>query len=386
MEPLPASLLAYLTQVPDYRKARGQRFTWTYLLALVATAVAAGQTTALAMVSWANAHAPELFSTLQPTCPRIPAPATWRRLVTHLDIAALEQQVAAYNQTLAQTDPVVGRVTMRNGEVWHGQAVDGKAVRGASAHGADTFLVSLVRHESAYVLGQAAVAVKTNEITAVPTLLAGRDLRHTVTTMDALLTQRQIAQQIPAQNGHYLMIAKENQPTVYQHIALLFCVPPVPALPGELLTYQTTDKAHGRLETRTLECSTALHGYLDWPGAAQVMRRTCRRLHLRSGMVETEVTYGITSLPRSLAGPEQLEQLWRGHWTIENRLHYVRDETLGEDRCQLYTGHAPQALAALRNAILSLLRYHGWSNIAAATRNYAAQPQRFMRLLGIPAL
>ena len=120
MEPLPASLLAHLIPVPDYRKARGQRFTWTYLLALVATAVAAGQTTAVAMVSWANTHAQELFSTLQPTCPRIPALSTWRRLVSQLDIAALEQQVAAYNQTLAQTDPAVGRVTMRNGEVWHG--------------------------------------------------------------------------------------------------------------------------------------------------------------------------------------------------------------------------------------------------------------------------
>ena len=69
MEPLPASLLAHLTQVPDYRQARGQRFTWTYLLALVATAVAAGQTTAEAMVSWANTHAQELIRTLQPTRP-----------------------------------------------------------------------------------------------------------------------------------------------------------------------------------------------------------------------------------------------------------------------------------------------------------------------------
>lgn len=385
MEPLPAFLLAYLTQVPDFRKARGQRFTWAYLLALVATAVAAGQTTVLAMVSWATTHAPELLSALQPPCPRIPASATWRRLVAKIDIAALEQQAAAYNQTLAAADPVVGSLTMCNGEVWHGQAVDGKAVRGASAHGADTFLVSLVRHENAYVLAQAAVNVKTNEITAVPALLAGRDLTATVTTMDALLTQRQLARQIPDQNGHYLMIVKENQPTLYDDIALLFQMPPVPMLPGELLTYQTLDKAHGRLERRTLECSTALNAYLDWPDVAQVIRRTCRRQALRTGEVELAVSYGITSLPRTLAGPAQLEQLWRGHWTIENRLHYVRDETLREDRCQVHTGNAPQALAALRNAILALLRFHGWSNIAAATRCYAAEPQRFLRLLGVPS-
>ena len=234
--------------------------------------------------------------------------------------------------------------------------------------------------------GQAAVERKTNEITVVPELLTGRNLTGTVTTMDALLTQQRIAHQILAQGGHYLMIVKQNQPALYEAVALLFRQPPVPVRRGELRTAQTEGKDHGRLERRTLASSTALTGYLSWPGAAQVMRRTCRRINARSGLVETETTYGITSLPRALAGPQQLEQFWRGHWTIENRLHYVRDETLGEDRCQVHTGQAPQALAAFRNAILSLLRFHGWSNIAAATRRYADEPQRFLRLLGVPAL
>ncbi len=386
MEPLQSTLLSYLRQVPDFRKARGQRFAWAYLLALVAAAVAAGQTTLLAMTDWAEKHAEQLIATLQPECPRIPSAATWRRLVGHIDIAALEQQVAAHNQALDAADPTIGSVTLRDGQVCRGQAVDGKDVRGASAHGEHTFLVSLVRHEHAYVLGQAAVDRKTNEITVVPGLLTGRNLIGTVTTMDALLTQQRIAQQILAQGGHYLMIVKENQPKLYEAVALLFQMPPVPARRGELLTGQTEGKDHGRLERRTLASSTALTGYLSWPGAAQVMRRTCRRSNTRSGLVETETTYGITSLPPELAGPQQLEQLWRGHWTIENRLHYVRDETLREDRCQVHTGHAPQALAAFRNAILSLLRFHGWSNIAAAARCYAADPQRALRLFGIPAL
>jgi predicted transposase YbfD/YdcC len=386
MEPLQSTLLAYLRQVPDYRKARGQRFAWSYLLALVAAAVAAGQTTVLAMTTWAETQAAQLITALQPDCPRLPSAATWRRLVAHIDIAALEQQIAAHNQALDAADPTIGSVTMCDGQIFRGQAVDGKDVRGASAHGEHTFLVSLVRHDHAYVLRQAAVDRKTNEITAVPDLLAGRNLTGTVTTMDALLTQQRIAHQILAQGGHYLMIVKQNQPTLYEAVALLFRQPPVPVRRGELRTAQTEGKDHGRLERRSLASSTALTGYLSWPGAAQVLRRTCRRLNLRSGLVETETTYGITSLPRALAGPQQLEQFWRGHWTIENRLHYVRDETLGEDRCQVHTGQAPQALAAFRNAILSRLRFHGWSNIAAATRRYADEPQRFLRLLGVPAL
>lgn len=385
MEPLQSTLLAHLSQVPDFRHARGQRFAWSYLLALVAAAVAAGQTSVLAMVSWANAHAAELFCTLQPACPRIPSPATWRRLLIHIDLAALEQQVAAYNQALDQTDALAGAITLQDGQLWRGQALDGKDVRGASAHGTHTFLVSLVRHESGYVLGQAAVARKTNEITVAPHVLAGRDLTGTVTTMDALLTQSALAQQIRRQNGHYLMVIKKNQPTLYWAAALVFDEPPTPAQPGESVTSQTQGKQHGRLETRRLASTTALNDYLRWPDVAQVLRRTCRRVNLRTGRIETEVTYGLTSLPRELAGPAELEHFWRGHWTIENRVHYVRDETFGEDRCQLWTGTGPQALAAIRNAVLSLLRFRGWSNIAAATRNYASQPQRALHLLGVPA-
>lgn len=154
------------------------------------------------MACWAQAHRAELLAVLQPTCPRLPSPATWRRLLDHIGIAALEQQVAAYNQLLDAADASAGQVALRNGTTLRAQAVDGKEVCGASAHGQHTFLVSLVRHDTAYVLGQAAVDVKTNQITAVPDLLAGRDLTGTVTTMDALLTQRHIAEQILAQGGH----------------------------------------------------------------------------------------------------------------------------------------------------------------------------------------
>ncbi len=382
MESLQSTLLAYLSQVPDFRHARGQRFAWAYLLALVAAAVAAGQRNVVAMVDWAARHREELLTTLQPACPRLPSAATWRRLLVHIDIAALEQQVAAYNQQLDSRDASRGAIAGCRGPVLRGQALDGKDVCGASAHGEPTFLVSLVRHESGYVLGQVAVAHKSNEITAVPTLLAGRDLRGTVTTMDALLTQRNIAQQILDQGGHYLMIIKQNQPTLYWAAQLIFAEPPLPRQADEWQHCRTSDKAHGRLERRTLIATTALNDYLQWPGVRQVLCRHCRCIHERTGQVTTETSYGLTSLPSTWGGPAQLEHIWRGHWTIENRLHYVRDETFGEDRCQVHTGTAAQALAALRNAVLSTLRFHGWSNIAAATRTYAAHPQRALQLFG----
>jgi hypothetical protein len=127
---------------------------------------------------------------------------------------------------LDDADPTLLHVAMCDGQVFRGQAVDGKDVRGASADGTHTFVASLVRHDSAYVLNQMTVIVKTNEITVVLALLAGRDLTATVTTMNALLTQRHLAQQIVEKNGHYLMIIKKNQPTLYWAADLVFREPP----------------------------------------------------------------------------------------------------------------------------------------------------------------
>jgi predicted transposase YbfD/YdcC len=384
-EPPVPTLLAQLERTPDPRDARGQSFEWRVLLALISAAVVGGQTTPAGIADWVWARGQALLAELRPAKKRLPSASTLYRVLRKVNRQQLETQVAAHNQALDDDDGVTGGVTAVNGELLRGQAVDGKAVRGANQHGRALHLVSLVRHGSGCVLSQRAVASKSNEITAVPLLLAGRDLRGTVTTMDALLTQRAIAHQIGAQHGHHLMVVKENQPELYAHIELLFKVPPVPMQPGELLTDTTTERSHGRLETRTLECSTALAGYLDWPGAAQVMRRTCQRVILRTGVVERKTTYGITSLGRDLAGPTQIAAFWRGHWTIENKVHYVRDETLGEDRGQTHTGNAPQTLATLRNAVISLLRYRGWNNIAAALRHYGASVQQTLQLIGWPA-
>ncbi len=128
-------------------------------------------------------------------------------------------------------------------------------------------------------------------------------------------------------------------------------------------------------------CSAVLLPYLHWPGGQQVFQRTCRRVLSKSGKSSEKVTYGITSLARQRAQAYHLEQFCRGHWTIENRSHYVRDETLKEDRVQIHKGHAPQALAALRNGLLMTLRYHGWANTADALRYFDASVARTFAFL-----
>src|SRR5215212_3768293 len=353
---------AALSAVPDPRQRRGRRYPWPLLVTLIAAALVSGQQGMRAIGQWVAEHAAELEPQVGLAPGRVPSAATLRRTVRAVDLAALEAQIAAFVANLPPPPaPPSGTPAPSAPLPWIGLALDGKAVRGANRHGAAVHLVGLVRHDDGRVLGQLAVADKSNEITAAPRLLAGRDLRGTVTTVDALLTQRELAAQIRSQGGHYLMIVKANQPELLAAIRTLFDRPPVPIAADAAETVATCDKGHGRLDLRTLERSAALNAYLPWPGVGQVLRRTCQRVALTTGAISEEVTYGVTSLPAAAVSAAQVEALWRGHWTIENRVHRVRDATWGEDRCQVRGGHAPQALAALRNGVLSLLRALGWT-------------------------
>lgn len=103
----------------------------------------------------------------------------------------------------------------------------------------------------------------------------------------------------------------------------------------------------------------------------------------RKGRWHTEVHYKITSLPPERAGPADLLRWSRGHWAIENQLHYVRDVTLGEDASRIRSGVAPQAMAALRNLIVAVLQRHGMSNRAASLRQFAWHPDRAAQALGL---
>jgi predicted transposase YbfD/YdcC len=132
---------------------------------------------------------------------------------------------------------------------------------------------------------------------------------------------------------------------------------------------------------RQLEASTRLAGHLDWPGLKQVCR--LQRTTTRRGQQTVEVQYAITSVSPQRADAVLLLTRWRDHWGIENRLHWVRDVSFGEDQCQVKTGHAPQNLAAFRNAAISVLRLAGIREIAPTLREFAYQPRKLLRFLGI---
>ena len=219
---------------------------------------------------------------------------------------------------------------------------------------------------------------KESELGMASGLLAQLDLTGKVVTGDALYAQRELSLRVLEQGGDYFWVLKDNQPGVKEAVSLLFDQPPW----GESFGVASQEGRRGdRWERRQLWASTALNHYLDWPGLAQVccMERTRRH----KGRETVERAYAITSLPPERGDAARLLEIWRGHWGIENRLHWVRDVVFGEDQSQVRTGSAPQLLAALRNLVIGMLRLNGVRNIAAALRHYGWKPWEALALIGL---
>jgi predicted transposase YbfD/YdcC len=249
-------------------------------------------------------------------------------------------------------------------------AIDGKAVRGAKDKtGKAPHLVAALAHGIGAVLGQAAVDAKSNEIPAVRELLkAFASLAGAVITIDALHTQSDTAQVITGQQADYVMTVKGNMPTLYKRLKKL----PWAAVPA----FSAVSTDHGRRTRRTIKVAL-VPAWIEFAGAAQVAQ--LRRTVTRNGKKTVEVVYLITS-DRN-ADPATLAAWVRGHWEIENRLHWVRDVTYQEDKSLVRTGNAPRVMASLRSLAISLLRLDGHANIAAANRHHARDPQRTLQLL-----
>jgi predicted transposase YbfD/YdcC len=209
-------------------------------------------------------------------------------------------------------------------------------------------------------------------------VLGTLDLHGRVVTGDALFCQRAVCAQILRQGGDYFFAVKGNQPTLREALRTLFDDPPLDEpMPADL----RSGRGHGREELRLLRCSAALVGSADWPGLGYAC--TVQRVVTRAGKTRYEQAYAVTSLTAARTTAAGLQTLWRGHWGIENGLHHVRDVTFDEDRCQVRTGTAPQALSAVRNTVIGVVRRAGHANVAAALRFYSHRPDLALALLGL---
>jgi predicted transposase YbfD/YdcC len=375
-------MLERFKDVPDPRRRPNRIYPWPLLWGLISAAMASACQTPAAIARWISAHRDDLLAALPPSVLRLPSESTIRRTLAAVDASQLD---AAMTKLAPQTPPAPTQTAAADAPTpLKGQAIDGKTVRGVTRDGHPCVLVSLVEHERATVLAQAQVASKRDERSAIPGLLAGRDLHATVISLDALHTLKSTARLVLAQGGDYLMVVKKNQASLYEFLDMLFTLPAHPA-DREVWDQAgpTSEKGHGRLETRSLTSGSAHIEDVDWPGVAHVLRRECERIELKTGKVTHEVSYGLTSLTPERANAVALEALWRGHWTIENRVHYVRDVSFGEDAGHAAAGNTARALASVRNAVIALFRRAGWRLMPDALAHYGASVQRALTLVGL---
>jgi predicted transposase YbfD/YdcC len=380
----PASLLAAFAAVPDPRRQASVAYPLPAVLALALAAILARQLSQLAIAEWAARQGAAVLAPLGLAPGRTPCQSTLQRLFARLDPDRLVDALSAHFQPPAAPDPAA-----RGSQ---GVAIDGKAQRGRRRFPGGEGLVHALAafcHEQGVVLAQEPIGRAADraeaELTVAPALLARVDWRGRVLTGDALLCQRTLCRQVREAGGDYLLVVRENQPALHGDLALLFDPPAtVPAAPlSDRREATTLERGHGRThDRRHLVASTDLRGYLDRPGAAQVFR--LERTWRERGRGKRQVHYGITSLPPGHADAARLLALKRGHWAIENGLHYTKDVAFGEDASLVHAGAGPTVMALLRDAALSLLRRAGHRRIARQLRAHADQPLAAVALVVQP--
>lgn len=364
-----AGLFAALSAVTDPRRRRGVRHRCTAILVAAAGAVLAGARTFTAIAEWTHDLPPGVRSRLG-FGRSVPSESTIRRVLQALDAEDFDSAVCRW--LAARDAPAEPSHTQRPGRQM--VAIDGKTARGARGpDGRAVHLLAALTHDRGVVLGQSQVDGKTNEINAFAPLLDRLDITGALITADAMHTQVRHAQYLTGRGAHYLLTVKGNQPTLHRQLRDL----PWKQIP---VADRTQHKGHGRVESRTVKLVELASG-IAFPHARLAIQIIRRRRPVRTRRWQSETVYAITDLTLHDIGADQLADALRGHWAIENRLHWIRDVVFAEDLSQVRTGAGPAVMATLRNLAVSLHRLTGATNIAAATRHVARHPNRVLRLI-----
>ena len=270
----------------------------------------------------------------------IPSHDTFNRVFAALDPEEMEKGFVAWVSSIAK---------LTAGEV---VAIDGKALRGTRESGKKTLvhMVSAWAEGNGLVLAQRKVDEKSNEITAIPKLLAALELAGTVVTIDAMGCQRSIAAKIVEKKADYVLAVKDNQGLLAEQVRDSFLLLASDAVAEEI------DCGHGRVEQR--KCSviadlSLIEKASEWASLQGLVRIESERYHKATGKTEREIRYYITSL---IADAVRLNSVIRQHWGIENKLHWVLDVGFGEDLDRKRAGHSAQNFSVLNRIALNLLK------------------------------
>lgn len=356
------TLLSAMRSVPDPRDPRGVRHPIGVVLAIAACAVIAGARSYVAIAQWAADAGPDRLAPLG--CGSIvPCESTIRRTLQRVHGDVLDRAMGAWSARRSR--PAAGRRFV---------AVDGKSLRGAiGPSGRCRHLLAAITHHDGVVLGQVDVDVKTNEIPRFSTLLDSINIQGSVITADALHVQIGHADYLHRRGADFILTVTANQPGLLNELTSL----PWRDVPA---SRSRIEQGHGRRERRSIKLLTVAAG-IGFPHAAQAFQITRKTCILGTRKWRTEIVPGVTSIPAGRIRNEHIADGVRGHWTVENRLHWVRDVTFDEDRSQIRTSNGPRVTASLRNMAVSAMRLARHENLAAAIRTYSARSDRPVTLL-----
>jgi predicted transposase YbfD/YdcC len=371
-----ASLYQALQGLSDPRRGQGKRYTLALILCFVVLAKLAGQQSLSGATEWIRHRSAALVQCFGLRRKDMPCQMTYCNVLAVVDAQQLDEILAAFfvrweAQSRCGDEP--SRLQTPQGQADHAHlAIDGKTLRATTAQAHPVHQLSCYEVATGTVLWHCNVQEKQNEISALKPLLTASLVKGRILSLDAMHTQRELCAQVHRLEGDYVLIAKDNQPSLKEDIADLF----EDRTPDRRRWQEaeTWDKGHGRLEHRQLTCSPDLNDWFgkQWEGIEQVFRleRTVRIV--KTGVIRHEVVYGLSSLSLGKAPPPRMLQLVREHWGIENVLHWRRDVTLGEDACQTRTGPVPSLLAQLNSAVLSLMDRAGVCNVPRQMRYFDA--------------
>jgi len=303
-------------------------------------------------------------------------------LAKFLDMSAGVPSHDRFNAVLAAIKPaefekcLLGWITALH-EITDGQviAVDGKTLRrgfDAASGKAPIHMVSAWATANHVALGQVVTDEKSNEITAIPKLLQMLEIQGCLVTIDAMGCQKEIARRIVEEGADYVLAVKENQPKLHEAIGEFFAEhleDDCRSIPCR--RFETREKGRGRVDERSYYLAKPPDDFPlqdKWPGL-KAIGMACRWTERADGEQSADVRYYITS--RYLSG-EKFAEAVRGHWRIENCLHWQLDVTFGEDQCRIRKGHADANFSLLRRTSLSLLKNNATEKVGVKNKRLCA--------------
>ena len=355
--------LGYFKNMPDPR-GKNKLHDLSAMIVIAICAVICGADGWVQVEQFAKAKR-KFFKSLLDLRPGIPSHDTFGRVFALLDPDAFERCFMAWTRSLAAAT---------GGSLVN---IDGKALRGSFRHAWEnsgmTHLVSAFVSANHMVFGQLAVDAKSNEITAIPKLLELLDLKGTVVTIDAMGCQKSIAARIVAGGGDYYLGLKGNQGQLHEKVKHLMDEAILEKFAGMKHDFfEQVDGDHGRIETRRVWCTPEVKwlGELagDWPGLGLLV--AVESVRDVDGKTSVERRYYIGS--RAQATAAEAAEAIRGHWNIENRLHWILDMSFHEDQCRIRKDHGAENFSRLRRIALNLLQRDTTKKVGINTKRLVA--------------